>query len=140
MKYQNKRIDGIVLKNGIYKGIEYYIVSYGTHPCAYIRLTPKFKRYFGKKYNETEYYFNLYCNGGCTYSKEYLPFDNNFKKRNSWYIGWDYGHSGDYVGYYIKYCKGKSELSKLKKWNAIQIFEEVKDVINQLLEGIKYDK
>ena len=35
MEYKDKHCIEI-LDSGTYRGIEYYIISFGTHPCAYV--------------------------------------------------------------------------------------------------------
>lgn len=46
MIYTDKR-QIITLDEGTYKGIDYLILSLGTHPTAYVRV-PETHRYFGK--------------------------------------------------------------------------------------------
>ena len=68
------------------------------------------------------------CMVGLTYSEDYLTGI----KENSWFIGWDYGHFGDYMGYQVKLPVDFSMYDK--KWTTEEIFEEVKDVINQIID------
>jgi hypothetical protein len=57
--------------------------------CGYVGV-PKTHSFFGKA-DDTVY--DLECHGGVTYIGNNLPFMN----KNYWYIGFDCGHSFDYV-------------------------------------------
>lgn len=48
MTYQPKFIREI-LHEGTYKGYQFYIISYGVHPCAYIEI-PSDSKLYGKHY------------------------------------------------------------------------------------------
>lgn len=55
-------------------------------------------------------------------------FINDTEDVEGKFIGWDYGHAGDYAGYY-----GDNEVWKdEKKWTTQEIFEEVKEACFQL--------
>lgn len=52
----------------------------------------------------------------------------NEQKIEGKFIGWDYGHAGDYAGYY-----GNEEVwEDEKKWTTQEIYEEVKEACYQL--------
>lgn len=109
-----------VLHKGEFKGFKFAIVSYGTHPCCYVFL-PKEHKYYGKSYDEID----IDCHGGLTYSDNELIF--NPLVNDDWIIGWDYAHCNDYIGYY-----GYDSFKNSKKWTTKELFEEVKQVIEQL--------
>ena len=113
-----------VLEEGTYKGYDYVIVSYGTHPCAYVEM-PKDSPYFGLEYSELEDV--IHCHGGLTYSGE---LDHIYENDHRWFMGWDYAHAGDYAGYDILFNYSSRE--KDKKWTTEEIHEEVLNVIDQL--------
>ena len=115
----------IVLKKGIYKDLNYVIVSYGTHPCCYIFL-PENHKYYGKNYDDID----INCHGGLTFSSNDLVF--NPILTNNWVIGWDYAHCNDYMGYFDLDCLKKFDHLKCKKWTTNELFEDVKKVIEQL--------
>lgn len=55
-----------ILDESRYNSYHYIIVSYGTHPCAYIEL-PKEHKFYGRdvyKFDD----FPIECHGGITYS------------------------------------------------------------------------
>ena len=68
-----KRGDIEILDNGIYNGYQYWIVSYGSHPCAYVEL-PKDHKYYGKDYVDIP----IDCHGGITYSGNHEKISNGF--------------------------------------------------------------
>lgn len=39
MEYQNTRVKQYRLADGEYKGFRYYVLSLGTHPCAYVDVS-----------------------------------------------------------------------------------------------------
>ena len=122
MVYQSTRKKEI-LYEGTYKNYYFVIVSYGTHPCAYVEI-PKNHAYYKKDYNELD----IDCHCGLTYSDDLSHVIPN--KDDSWFIGWDYAHAGDYMGFDAMF---KFDTSKDKKWTTKEIYEEVKSVIDQLI-------
>lgn len=116
-----------VLFFGKYKGYQFYILNLGAHPTAYINVIDDI-RYSYKDYND----INLDVHGGLTYSNKSLLAENEMVK--GWFIGWDYGHYNDYAGYELRF---PNELqSNGKKWTTQEIFEEVKNAIEQLVDGV----
>lgn len=116
--------DRKVLANDQYNGYEFWIISYGTHPCAYVELN-KEHPYYGKCGNDA---FNLDINvhGGITYGNYGLGYTIS---KEHFILGWDYNHCTDY-----NYESEKYGLSSGKKWTTEEIFEDVKKVIKQLKE------
>lgn len=147
MEYRSDRyVDNLVaLEIGEYEDIIYQIVSIGTHPCAYIGFPEGHVFYFSEdksilksglskssqKLNTTyDLFQDVYVHGGFTYSrlgdnKDGLLFSNKF-----FWIGWDYAHSGDYVGYMEKF-KDLNEVNA-RKWTLDEIREHAFDAIEQL--------
>lgn len=104
-----------IIKQDIYNNFNYYIISYGTHPCAYVEI-PREHRYFQEHYDDID----ILCHGGVTYSENHL-----LDMSNSWFLGWDYAHFGDYY-YHQNYIENG------KKWSLPEIVEETEMVIDQL--------
>ena len=115
--------DAIILARDFYKDYEYFVVSYGVHPCAYIALREGQPFYSATDYGDV----NINCHGGCTFvEKGYKNlFDSNYKV-----IGWDYGHYNDFSGSSIKWGTKWNERSK--KWTTEEMIQECKNVIDQL--------
>lgn len=125
MKYsfENKKE---ILEHGICFGLFYWIVSYGTHPYAYVMI-PKNSKYFEKDYENID----IDVHGGFTYANDYLPFDKKNSGTKAWYIGWDYAHYGDYAGYEEKVPK-EFRIGG-KKWTTEEIKSEVREVCYQIV-------
>ena len=83
-----------ILFEGTYLGYQFYILNLGTHPTAYVEI-PETSTLYEKGYSEID----IEVHGGLTYSSYELADI----KDNSWFIGWDYAHLGDYTGYDMRY-------------------------------------
>ena len=125
MVYVSKRCR-MMLDADIYKGFEYYILSLGTHPCAYVRI-PEWHKFYHKDYD------NCYveCHGGMTYASDNLQITDGGDKVKGWFIGWDYAHYGDYMGYYEMFNSEYTGENN-HRWTTEEILAEVKGVIEQL--------
>lgn len=125
MEYQKEKTC-IILDKGNYEKFNYVIVSYGTHPCCYISIPQKHK-FFEKNYDDID----IDCHGGLTFS-DYRDFGCGLK----YYIGWDYAHFNDYIGYYELDCLRDSPFNHDddKRWTTEELLEDVKKVIEQLKE------
>ena len=124
MVYSNRRITEVLLE-GEYLGYEWVIVSYGTHPCAYVKLPNN------SKLIPSGEEVPVSCHGGITYtSSKGLPQLKVAEKNEGCYIGWDYAHYGDQCGL------NSLELGNLgdKRWTVNEIQTEIRDVIIQLIE------
>ncbi len=119
-----------------YKGYNYYIMNLGTHPTAYIEI-PKENELYGKNHNDIYDICDIDVHGGLTYSAS----DLIGAKDNSWFIGWDYAHAGDYMGYYSDMkewdLNSINLLADDKKWTTEEIIEECKSGINQIIKFLK---
>ena len=107
-----------ILDRGCYRGSRFYILSFGTHPTAYVEIPKNHRFYKIKDYDNIP----IICHGGLTYMsdiglKTVCTTEGKF-------IGWDYAHVGDYFG-------GLHPLEG-KKWTTEEILEEVTNVIDQL--------
>ena len=123
MVYQNKWLtldEAVILERDSYKGYEYFVVSYGVHPCAYIVLREG-QPFYNASYEDVD----IYCHGGCTFAER--GYGNLFNETYK-VIGWDYGHYDDFSGLY----KNTEGLKDNKKWTTEEMIQECKDVIDQL--------
>ena len=121
-----------VLATGYCFGLLYYIFNLGTHPTAYIKI-PKNHKYYEKEYDDID----ICVHGGITYSRDYL-YLNEKDKIEGWFIGWDYAHCYDFMGYYNPKDNG---LYNLKKWTTEEIYKEVREACYQIqkIGGEKID-
>lgn len=115
MVYTKERMYEI-LDHGTYKGFEYVISSYGTHPCAYVGI-PEGNAFYNKDWTEGE--IDIDCHWGINYSRKGI----HGLMQDKWVLGWDYAHVGDYLGYGFDG----------KKWTTEEILNEVHDVIDQII-------
>lgn len=115
MKYKQNR-ETKILAEGTYKGFQYFILSLGTHPTAYI-VTKHIE--FDE---EEEVFFPVH--GGITYQRRYLKIPNKTLIHNSNVIGWDYAHLGDQYGEDDRYDEAHSTFEILQDvMNAIEFLK-----------------
>ena len=133
MKYKAERITHI-LSAGEYKGVKYWIVSMGTHPCAYIDVT-----------DLPEYFLHdAPIHGGVTYDEDFLmnvwdeAFDG-FCRGKKRFVGWDYAHAGDYIETPSRTFAHPGLFGR-KKWTTEEILKEIKDAVNHGKKNIKKAK
>ncbi len=119
------------LDKGTYNGIDYIVVSYGTHPCAYIRI-PETSKFYNVDCSDAPDEISDVVNGGLTWAGP-LPPKLNAKK--GFYLGWDYAHIDDFSG--INFMFPPNLRTGGKKWTTEEILSEVKaaiDILNVLEE------
>jgi len=94
MEYKGKQsID--ILFEGEYEKYHFVIVSYGTHPCAYVEL-PKNHPLYGI---EDNYDADIDVHGGITFARHLRHVLG--ERGDGFYLGWDYAHVGDFSGHYF---------------------------------------
>lgn len=132
MIYQaDRKEEAEVLATGFCFGLLYYILNLGTHPTAYIRI-PKNNKFYGKEAGKID----VDVHGGITYSEEGLYVEKG-KEVEGWFIGWDYGHYGDYLGFEEKYPQQYKTGGK--KWTTDEIFEEVREACYQIQSSVEVE-
>lgn len=125
MEYKNEMSRELLAK-GEYLGYKYYILSLGTHPTAYVEI-PKDEKHSLEEIEALE------VHGGITYNENILNIGE--KALKGWFIGWDYAHYGDYLGYEMLYPERYR--TNGKKWTSMEIKEEAYKVIDQLRSNVK---
>ena len=123
----NRKNKGEILATGTYKNFKYYVVSYGTHPCAYVDVSNT--SLANKDYHEND----INCHGGLTYGRDYLSAVDTERANGKWYIGWDYDHYGDYTSNPFMNMFGIYGECE-KRWTTEEIVAECKIVINQIVD------
>lgn len=123
MEYKNRRTLPEVLEDNYYKDYRYFIISYGTHPCAYIALSEGQPFYNVADYDSAD----IVCHGGLTYASWGYP-----KVVNESYkvLGWDYAHCDDFTGNFLP--SSKLLIKGLKMWTTEEMVQDCKNVIDQL--------
>lgn len=118
-----------ILHEETYKGFDYKVVSYGTHPCCYVAIRPELPIY--KVDYEDERVTLLDCHYGVNFS-DFRDFGDG----KQWYIGWDYAHCEDYNGMYEHEIFKDFEHKKRKKWTTEEMKLECIYVIEQLIKEL----
>ena len=118
MIYQQQRIPPMRLAGGIHREISFYVLSLGTHPCAYVDVAPLGDKAISEK--------DIECHGGVTYRRYYLATVDH----RGDFIGWDYSHCTDYSG-----ALPFLDFGDRKKWTTAEMVAECKNVIDQIVEG-----
>ena len=108
------------LEHGTIDGFNYYIISYSSHPCGYVEI-PKGHPFFEMRYEDVQWKHGIYAHGGLTYGEDSL-----LNLKDSWFIGWDYAHSGDF--YNVDYRPSYGAKHTLD-----EIREEARSVIQQII-------
>lgn len=108
-----------VLYQGNYKGYKFVILNRGYYPTAYVENKLGITDMFDERISSV----NVHC--GFTYCGE-AYWD---KEDKTSYLGWDYGHICDYRG-----DMPMLFFSENTQWTTEEIYEEVKFVIDQLIE------
>lgn len=126
MKYEKYRHEPKILVKGSIYDVGFAIISYGTHPCAYIENVLNVKSY------EDIILEELPMHGGASYLGNATWNQNDTKE----YIGWDYAHFDDYCGDY----EGMGDFSEFKKWDTNEIYTEVKEVIKLLVQNMELEQ
>ena len=108
--------------DGLYRGFHFYVLTMGSHPCAYVDM-------IGTK----DYRFcadEIDCHGGITYeSTELATVDYK-----SYFIGWDYAHNGDYLTFNDRLAKEYGEPYRAHKYTISEIVKECANVIDQIID------
>ena len=110
---QNREVE--VLCDDTYEGYRYIILNMcGSHPCAYVEIPEEHP-----KYGATDRDYWSVGPNEVTYGRNYLTDILS----DTWVIGWDYNHSGDYSAL----CQYGT------KWTTAEIIEECKEAIEDLI-------
>lgn len=128
------RHDGYLLASHVYKGYEYVIKSYGSHPCCYINIPTTDIYYRTNDYGKIP----ISVHGGLTYlTHDGLRIGEGLYISGHW-IGWDYAHVDDHVEYNTPI---KTPLpSKLdKRWTTKELISECRKAIDQLI-SLNYER
>lgn len=116
MIYKKDRIPPVRLADGVYRGVPFYVLSLGTHPCAYVDIAPLGLHAINER--------DIDCHVGITYHRNYLTTVDH--KGN--FLGWDYAHCMDYSGD-LQFL----DLGYSKRWTTKEMVAECKNVIDQIV-------
>lgn len=123
-----------VADQGEYKGVKYFIVAGGIHPCAYVMCDESFV----KKYkNEWGDFDCIRVHGGVTWCEDVSHLKTHPEEYEGMCFGWDYGHLNDWAGYWSDM---DNMMSYNKKWTTDEILYECKYAIDQYLEAMEKER
>ena len=108
--------------DGFYRGFHFYVLTMGSHPCAYVDV-------IGTK----DYRFcadEIDCHGGITYESTELAT----VPEKSYFIGWDYAHYNDFLAFNDRLAKEYGEPYRAHKYTLSEIVKECANVINQIID------
>jgi len=123
--YTQKPKREIVFKSN-YFGYDFIVISYGTHPCGYVRI-PEDSKIFNWTLEEIKKHVRTH--GGVNFFQSLGHIDKTL--RGTRYIGWSYDLADDYNAHYAQY-EGYEEYN-FKKHSVAEIIIDCKKVILQLL-------
>ena len=112
-----------ILRSGVYKQHKFAIISWGTHPVAYVEDK---NNHFSSYLDEDA--LNIDVHGGFTYYGAAYWDKKDTKTR---FLGWDYAHYEDYVGHGCVLNLLGGDVGR--KWTTAEIYVEVISVIEQLI-------
>jgi len=135
MEYTGMTEKPVSLGSDTYKGYIFHIVSYGSHPSAYIEI-PKGHKLYGRtiyKYEKGNPLYAIHCHGGITFAehaKKHILYPDADENERIYVIGWDYAHAGDYIYY------GVPSIDKFNvdgwKYTVADITADAHQVIDQI--------
>jgi hypothetical protein len=128
MVYSSEKHSEIIAHNW-YKGVEYYVVNIGWHPCAYVVCEQDFLVKYSGDYDELDC---IYVHGGVTFIGQ-LKELSGFPGNENFCFGWDYGHAGDYEGFYMNVASGR-------RYTTQMVVDECKNAIDDYLQVMEEDK
>lgn len=140
MNYETRH-EAIILCEKNFGDFGIVVVSYGSHPCAYIRvpdeLIKKIETREGCKSSEDGFYdyVDAYPHGGFTYFGT-GSFSDEIIKGN--YLGWDYAHAGDYTYTDIPEMGLFFNNYGEKKWTTKEIYDEALEVLSELRTNYEF--
>lgn len=117
--YQSTRKQEII-EEGEYKGVKYAIINQGLFPTAYVENILNVDDYADELIGGVDVH--------CGFNFCSVPYWKD--DESTTYLGWDYGHLGDYIGYYEDEIPSFGD----KKWTYEEILAEVHSIIEQLLK------
>lgn len=121
-----------LVKMGKCRGRNYAIVSYGTHPCAYVALLVDDKHNFEEGDAFEVAHCGITFGIGCLQSDRLPPFGPKSIEAPYGVIGWDYAHGLDY-----SQPQGTEALSEglaesyweLNEWRRKWTLDEIEDEV-----------
>ena len=106
-------------------------VYYGGHLCGYVKLDETHP-YHGKGYQD----MNIDCHGGITYAERSEWVDH--PEENKFWIGFDCGHSGDFIPSSEMFKKRHNKPSWIEKMNEIFDSSNLPDYLKPTYKNLNF--
>ena len=104
--------------DGFYRGFHFYVLTMGSHPCAYVDT------------RRSDFSADaIKCHGGITYKDNRLATVPEV----SHFIGWDYAHYNDFLTFNDRLAKKYGEPYRAHKYTLSEIVKECANVIDQII-------
>lgn len=117
-----------------YKGVRYFIVAGGIHPCAYVMCPESFINKHKEDWGGLDC---IHVHGGVTWTEEASHLLKHPVDCTDHCFGWDYGHAGDWAGYH---SEEENYHFQNYKWSLDEIIIECESAIDQYLEAKRKDE
>ena len=115
---------------GVYRGFQYTVLNVrGMHPCGYVNVSG-YERELAEEDDTGHDIFRyrwIDCHGGITYARVGV-----WKFAGGYWLGWDYGHLGDYT----VFPRGEGSFCGMPYFVKDVVYE-CKRVIDQIVERLR---
>lgn len=148
MQYNNgpdlaRRESEVIVEGSIGENWQFKIINtHGMHPCAYVRIPEntclasicrKLREKSDVPFYDSSIFSHIRCHGGFTFGEVFDGKATNPLWGAGIWVGWDYGHCGDWAGY-------ETEVENLtagnRKWLVNDIIPEIVQVVHLLADEL----
>ena len=120
-----------VADKGTYKGVQYFIVAGGIHPCAYVMCPESFINKHRTEWGDLDC---ISVHGGVTWTEPVDHLKTHPEEYSGYCFGWDYGHAGDWAGYEPH---DENVYMGHRKYRTEDILMECHSAIDQYLDTVR---
>ena len=121
-----------VIADDYFNGVRFICVNIGDHPCAYILVTQEFVDRHKDLYGDLP---DIGVHGGVTHTG---PLDiHGLNNPEDIWIGWNYGHAGDWTGHM---SNEKNAKCGHIKYTTADIVTDCKEAIKRYLKMMERDR
>lgn len=132
--YSNSMKNVYLADESEYKGVKYFIIAGGIHPCAYVMCDEEFVNNHKNEWGDLDF---ISVHGGVTWLEDADHLKHHPDDCTGIYFGWDYGHAGDWAGYYQDV---ENMVYENHKYTLMEIQNHCKDAIDQYLKIIRKER
>ena len=148
MQYNNgpdlaRRESEVIVEGSIGENWQFKIINtHGMHPCAYVRIPEntclasicrELSEKSDRPFYDSSIFNHIHCHGGLTFGEVFDGTSPNPLWGEGIWLGWDYGHCGDWAGYETE---EENLVAGNHKWSIHDIIPQVADVIHLLADEV----